>query len=42
MGRPAVLVDNLQIGSAPLSATLLNSLRWRCVYYDALASGLRA
>jgi tetratricopeptide (TPR) repeat protein len=38
MGRPAVLVDNIQIGSASLSATLLNSQHWRCVYYDALAA----
>jgi tetratricopeptide (TPR) repeat protein len=38
MGRPAVLVDNLQIGSSAISATLLNSRHWRCVYYDALAA----
>ncbi len=38
MGRPAVLVDNIQIGSSAISATLLNSRRWRCVYFDALAA----
>jgi tetratricopeptide (TPR) repeat protein len=38
MGRPAILVDNIQIGNSALSATLLNSQNWRCVYYDPLAA----
>jgi tetratricopeptide (TPR) repeat protein len=38
MGRPAVLVDNLQIGNSSLSATLLGSRHWRCVYYDPMAA----
>ncbi len=38
MGRPAVLVDNLDERNAPLSATLLSSRHWRCVWFDPIAS----
>jgi tetratricopeptide (TPR) repeat protein len=37
MGRPSVLVDNLEVGNANLSATLLNSRHWRCVWFDPVA-----
>ena len=38
MGRPAVLIDNLNEGNAALSATLLLSPRYRLVWYDPIAS----
>ena len=38
LGRPAVLVDNLDQGNARLSATLLTSRRWRCVWFDPIVS----
>ncbi len=38
MGRPAVLVDNVDPGNADLAATLLNARRWRCVWFDPIAS----
>ncbi len=37
MGRPAVLVDNVNEGNASLSATLLGSRHWRCVWFDPIA-----
>ena len=38
MGRPAVLIDNLDQGNAALSATLLRSRRYRCVWFDPIVS----
>ncbi len=38
MGRPAVLIDNLNEGNAALSATLLLSPHYRLVWYDPIAS----
>ena len=38
MGRPAVLVDNIDAGNTSRSATLLNSRHWRCVWFDPIAS----
>jgi tetratricopeptide (TPR) repeat protein len=38
MGRPAVLIDNLGQGNASLSATLLTSRHWRCVWFDPIVS----
>ena len=38
MGRPAVLVDNLDVRNAGLSATLLTARRWRCVWFDPIVS----
>lgn len=38
MGRPAILIDNIHAGNADMSATLLNSRRWRCVRFDPIAS----
>ncbi|WP_435007131.1 tetratricopeptide repeat protein [Tundrisphaera lichenicola] len=36
MGRPAVMVDNLDPGNAGLAATLFNSPRYRCVWFDPI------
>ncbi len=38
MGRPSLLIDNVDAGNANLSATLLNSRHWRCVWFDPIAS----
>ena len=38
MGRPSLLIDNIQAGSEELSATLLNSRHWRCVWNDPIAN----
>ena len=38
MGRPAVLVDNLDVGNAGYAATLLTSRHWRCVWFDPIVS----
>ena len=37
MGRPAVLIDNVDGRLANMAATLLNSRRWRCVWFDPIA-----
>jgi tetratricopeptide (TPR) repeat protein len=37
MGQPAFLIDNLQQGNAALSASLLKSRHWRCVWFDPIA-----
>ena len=37
MGRPAVLVNNLDQGNAKLAATLLSSRHYRCVWFDPIA-----
>jgi tetratricopeptide (TPR) repeat protein len=38
MGRPVVLVDNLFQTNSPVSATLLTSRHWRCVWFDPVVS----
>lgn len=38
MGRPAILVDNINQGPTDVSATLLSSLHWKCVYFDPIAA----
>ena len=38
LGRPAILVDNLNQGPTDVSATLLASVRWKCVYFDPMAA----
>ena len=38
MGRPAVLIDNIEQGNAALTATLLKARHWRCVWFDSIAS----
>ncbi len=37
MGRPAVLVDNVDGGNARLAATLMLARHWRCVWFDPIA-----
>ncbi len=36
MGRPVVMIDHLLQGNAALSATLLKSRHWRCVWFDPI------
>jgi tetratricopeptide (TPR) repeat protein len=38
LGRPSLLLDHTQVGSAALPARVLASPNWRCVYFDAIAS----
>ncbi len=38
MGRPSVLVDTVDPSNGDLVATLLNSLHWRCVWFDPIAA----
>ncbi len=38
MGRPSVLVDTVDPSNGGLVATLLNSLHWRCVWFDPIAA----
>jgi tetratricopeptide (TPR) repeat protein len=38
MGRPAVLIDNVDGRNADMAGTLLHSRRWRCVWFDPIAS----
>jgi tetratricopeptide (TPR) repeat protein len=37
MGRPAVLIDNVDAVNARLAATLLTARHWRCVWFDPIA-----
>jgi len=38
MGRPSLLIDNIQEPNEKLSATLLLSAHWRCVWSDPIAN----